>query len=218
MAYSFLLLVFIKYRVLDAGLNFLLVWYYCTLTIRESILVINGSNINGWWRAHHFISTACTAILLIWPDSDTYKMFRTQFIVFTCYLSCVQVLQYYYQRGCLYRLRALGARDEMTITSELFQSWMMRGLSFLLPFLFGGYIFQLYNAYVLYKLSMLPICQEWQVLALSIIFFILFFGNFVTTWIVIRKKIRDRVRDLSRWRYKYMHWGNIEAPLDEKKE
>lgn len=31
------------YRFLDALLHFLLVWYYCTLTIRESILVINGS-------------------------------------------------------------------------------------------------------------------------------------------------------------------------------
>lgn len=30
-------------RVLDALFNFLLVWYYCTLTIRESILISNGS-------------------------------------------------------------------------------------------------------------------------------------------------------------------------------
>ncbi|KHN88423.1 Transmembrane protein [Toxocara canis] len=33
-------------RPIDAICNFLLVWYYCTLTIRESILRINGSNIN----------------------------------------------------------------------------------------------------------------------------------------------------------------------------
>ena len=30
-------------RWVDALLNFLLVWYYCTLTIRESILIVNGS-------------------------------------------------------------------------------------------------------------------------------------------------------------------------------
>uniref|UniRef100_I3LEI2 Transmembrane protein 120A n=1 Tax=Sus scrofa TaxID=9823 RepID=I3LEI2_PIG len=30
-------------RVTDAAFNFLLVWYYCTLTIRESILINNGS-------------------------------------------------------------------------------------------------------------------------------------------------------------------------------
>lgn len=35
-------------RVTDAAFNFLLVWYYCTLTIRESILINNGSR---WARA-----------------------------------------------------------------------------------------------------------------------------------------------------------------------
>lgn len=35
--------VFFLHRVLDALFNFLLVWYYCTLTIRESILINNGS-------------------------------------------------------------------------------------------------------------------------------------------------------------------------------
>lgn len=33
----------LDFRFLDAILNFLLVWYYCTLTIRESILITNGS-------------------------------------------------------------------------------------------------------------------------------------------------------------------------------
>lgn len=31
----------------DAAFNFLLVWYYCTLTIRESILINNGSRCAG---------------------------------------------------------------------------------------------------------------------------------------------------------------------------
>jgi hypothetical protein len=29
---------------------------------------------------------------------------------------CVQFLQYYYQRGCLYRLRALGERNHLDLT------------------------------------------------------------------------------------------------------
>lgn len=40
---SFLLIFVDNFRVLDAIFNFLLVWYYCTLTIREAILVVNGS-------------------------------------------------------------------------------------------------------------------------------------------------------------------------------
>lgn len=42
-------------RVTDAAFNFLLVWYYCTLTIRESILINNGSRCAcavGWVVPH----------------------------------------------------------------------------------------------------------------------------------------------------------------------
>lgn len=68
-------------------------------------------------------------------------------------LGLVQYLQFRYQRGVLYRLKALGERHNMDITIEGFHSWMWRGLSFLLPFLFIGYVFQFYNAYTLYQLS-----------------------------------------------------------------
>lgn len=42
---------------------------------------------------------------------------------------CVQFLQYYYQRGCLYRLRALGERNHLDLTvgevvcDALFAKW-----------------------------------------------------------------------------------------------
>jgi len=45
----------------------------------------------GWWRAHHFIATVATGILLTWPDSQSYHAFRTQFFIFSFYLSFVQV-------------------------------------------------------------------------------------------------------------------------------
>lgn len=66
---------------------FLLVWYYCTLTIRESILKVNGSRIKGWWRLHHFISTAVSGVLLIWPNSAAWYHFRPQFMIFNVYIS-----------------------------------------------------------------------------------------------------------------------------------
>lgn len=74
----------------------------------------------------------------------------------------VQYMQFRYQSGVLYRLKALGARHNMDITIEGFHSWMWRGLSYLLPFLFGGYVFQLYIAYTLYHLSYHPEAT-WQV-------------------------------------------------------
>ncbi|XP_071301171.1 transmembrane protein 120B isoform X2 [Agelaius tricolor] len=168
---------FLHYRVTDEVFNFLLVWYYCTLTIRESILISNGSR----------------------PDGLMYQMFRSQFLAFSIFQSCVQFLQYYYQRGCLYRLRALGERNHLDLTVEGFQSWMWRGLTFLLPFLFFGHFWQLYNAITLFRLSRHKECKEWQVLVLAFTFLLLFLGNFLTTLKVVHTKLqknKDKVKKL----------------------
>ncbi|XP_037971246.1 transmembrane protein 120 homolog isoform X2 [Plutella xylostella] len=182
----------IDFRPLQLILIFLLVWYYCTLTIRESILKVNGSRIKGWWRLHHFISTAVSGILLIWPQNEPWAEFRHTFMWFIAYISVVQYMQFRYQHGVLYRLKALGARHNMDITIEGFHSWMWRGLSYLLPFLFAGYLFQLYNAYTLYQLSFHPEAT-WQVAALSFSFLALGVGNTVTMLLVIPQKMNEQV-------------------------
>ncbi|ELK26331.1 Transmembrane protein 120B [Myotis davidii] len=157
----------LHYRVTDEIFNFLLVWYYCTLTIRESILISNGSRIKGWWVSHHYVSTFLSGVMLTWPNGLIYQKFRSQFLAFSIFQSCVQFLQYYYQRGCLYRLRALGERNHLDLTVEGFQSWMWRGLTFLLPFLFFGHVF-----------------------VLAITFLVLFLGNFLTTLKVVHTKLQ----------------------------
>ncbi|XP_076271930.1 transmembrane protein 120 homolog [Rhynchophorus ferrugineus] len=184
---------FIHFRALELSYIFLLVWYYCTLTIRESILKLNGSRIKGWWRFHHFFSTVAAGILLIWPDNSTWMAFRHQFALFNIYLSVVQFLQFRYQRGALYRLKALGERHNMDITIEGFHSWMFRGLSFLYPFLFAGYMFTLYNAYTLYLLSYYP-DATWHVRVLCAMFCILFLGNTATAIGVIPSKFNEKVK------------------------
>ena len=47
-----------------------------------------------------------------------YDLFRTQFVVYTCYTTIIQFLQCQYQQGCLYRLRSLGERYDMDLTTE----------------------------------------------------------------------------------------------------
>ncbi|CAF4384592.1 unnamed protein product, partial [Adineta steineri] len=141
-------------------------------------------------------------------STKSYKIFRQQHYIFSLYISCVQVLLYYYQRGLLYRLRALGDSDELQISIEGFQSWMLRGLSFLAPFLFIGYLFELYNAYVLYNLSIDSNAEpnpDWQFMLkiLSAIFFILFLGNFFTMYMVIRRKISERIHDIQWLQHRY---------------
>uniref|UniRef100_A0A0P4VYB0 Transmembrane protein 120 homolog n=1 Tax=Scylla olivacea TaxID=85551 RepID=A0A0P4VYB0_SCYOL len=182
-----------NFRTADLLHMFLLVWYYCTLTIRESILKVNGSRIKGWWRAHHFISTVLSGILLIWPNGETYYAFRRQFMLFNIYISFVQYLMFMYQRGCLYRLKALGERHNMDITVEGFHSWMWRGLGFIIPFLLIGYIWELYNAYTLYLLSFSD-KAEWHVITLAALFLLLFLGNTLTTLSVIPQKLKERMK------------------------
>ena len=43
------------------------------------------------------------------------------------YLGFLQYLQFTYQKGCLYRLRSLGERNDMDITIDGFHSWMWKG-------------------------------------------------------------------------------------------
>uniref|UniRef100_A0A8C5HGF9 Transmembrane protein 120B n=1 Tax=Gouania willdenowi TaxID=441366 RepID=A0A8C5HGF9_GOUWI len=167
-------LFFLNSRVTDEIFNFLLVWYYCTLTIRESILMSNGSRIKGWWVLHHYVST--------FLSGHNYEN--------PCFPGFVQFLQYYYQSGCLYRLRALGERNQLDLTVEGFQSWMWRGLTFLLPFLFFGHFWQLYNSVTLFRLAGREDCKEWQVYMLALTFLVLFLGNFLTTLKVVRQKVK----------------------------
>uniref|UniRef100_A0A182RHK2 Transmembrane protein 120 n=1 Tax=Anopheles funestus TaxID=62324 RepID=A0A182RHK2_ANOFN len=197
---SFLNILY-NYRALELVFLFLLVWYYCTLTIRESILKVNGSRIKGWWRLHHFISTVCAGVLLVWPQGEPWQLFRNQFMYFNVYISLVQYMQFRYQKGVLYRLKALGERHNMDITIEGFHSWMWRGLKFLFPFLFVGYLFQFYNAFTLYQLTEHP-DATWQVNipVLSILFLILFVGNSLTTLLVILQKQTEHTEN----RYRLM--------------
>ncbi|KAJ0057181.1 hypothetical protein NL108_002131 [Boleophthalmus pectinirostris] len=191
-------LFFLNYRVTDEIFNFLLVWYYCTLTIRESILMSNGSRIKGWWVSHHYVSTFLSGVMLTWPEGSMYQMFRSQFLAFSIYQSFLQFLQYYYQSGCLYRLRALGERNQLDLTVEGFQSWMWRGLTFLLPFLFFGHFWQLYNSVTLFRLAQHEDCKEWQVFMLALTFLVLFLGNFLTTLKVVHQKIQKSPEEVKK--------------------
>ncbi|KAG8010684.1 hypothetical protein GBF38_009849 [Nibea albiflora] len=146
--------------------------------------------IKGWWVSHHYVSTFLSGVMLTWPEGPMYQMFRSQFLAFSIYQSFVQFLQYYYQSGCLYRLRALGERNQLDLTVEGFQSWMWRGLTFLLPFLFFGHFWQLYNSVTLFRLAGHEDCKEWQVFMLALTFLVLFLGNFLTTLKVVHQKIQ----------------------------
>ncbi|XP_030328141.1 transmembrane protein 120A isoform X2 [Strigops habroptila] len=185
-----------KFAYKDEYEKFKLYLTIILLIISSSCRFLVNTRIKGWWVFHHYVSTFLSGVMLTWPDGLMYQMFRNQFLSFSMYQSFVQFLQYYYQSGCLYRLRALGERHNMDLTVEGFQSWMWRGLTFLLPFLFFGHFWQLYNAVTLFRMLQHPECKEWQVLMCGLPFLILFLGNFFTTLRVVHQKFQNKNKDM----------------------
>ncbi|XP_062512299.1 transmembrane protein 120B-like [Corticium candelabrum] len=183
-------------RLMDASFQFLLVWYYCTLTIREHILRQNGSEIRGWWVLHHYLSIVVSACILIWPVDDTYQMFRMNFMMFSLYISFVQFLQYYYQVGTLYRLLTLGRVHELDITRDGLRIKTWSDMKYLIPALIIGYIWQYYLAYQLFSVWFdIAAGKAWQIFVLSALFLILGTGNCLTLAMTLRQKlIRDSVK------------------------
>jgi len=194
--------IYTSSRSFDSLLHFTLVWFHCVLTIRESILVVNGSRIKGWWRLIHFLTTVTTGFLLVWPDGSSYSKFRTQFLVYICSQALLRFAGYYFQSGALYRLRSLGERpDEMDITMQGFHSWMWSGLAYLLPFQLIGYILQANLSYTLFMMFLNdPQCVEWQVPAIAVMYAILSLGNLFTTFIVMFEKAKEKAKETIRHR------------------
>uniref|UniRef100_A0A3Q2E8H3 Transmembrane protein 120Aa n=1 Tax=Cyprinodon variegatus TaxID=28743 RepID=A0A3Q2E8H3_CYPVA len=181
--FSFTCRFLFSYRVLDALFNFLLVWYYCTLTIRESILISNGSRIKGWWVFHHYVSTFLSGVMLTWPDGALYQMFRNQFLSYNLYQSFVQFLQYYYQSGCLYRLRALGERHTMDLTVGIPQLLFICAL----PLEIWRVCNRLIQSHSSFPACVF-LCFAIQVLMCGCSYMVLFMGNLFTTLRVVYQK------------------------------
>ena len=111
--------------------NFLLLYAYSTITVREHILLVNGSNIRTWWIIHHLLCIFLSGTLLIWPASQAYHNSRTLLITFSIYIAAVQAMQYRYQMSRLYVLRSLSKVGPMDTTTESAQVHVKNNLAFL---------------------------------------------------------------------------------------
>lgn len=188
-----------SHRLTDALHYFLILWFYCTLTIRESILVANGSRIRGWWVSHHYISAFLTGIHILWPaDAHEYMRFRTKFVVLSLMISIVQIIQFTYQSGLLYRLRSLRKVDFLHITVDGIPSWAVSSkdalaLYVVTPFLMIIYAYQFYLSVALLMLwlSIEPSegpSNTWQIIWMSALYLCLALGNLTTLVMTLYSK------------------------------
>ncbi|XP_022690276.1 transmembrane protein 120A-like isoform X1 [Varroa jacobsoni] len=188
----------------DPVLMFGLVWFYCTLTIRESILKANGSNIKGWWRLYHFLATGLSGVTVLWADKQGFQLhLRSCFLTYTCVMLVAHQMQYRYQAGTLYRLQALGATptgnsdvDPMEVSVEgvhsLLVKPMLRDFFLLMPFLYAVYLLQLLMLYLVVELiSSKPESATWHAASAAVFFGVMFVGNVYNTTKAIYSKYQS---------------------------
>lgn len=88
---SILLLLMQGHYWFDSVSNFILVYAYSTMTLRENILQLNGSTMHPWWVWHHYLCICLAGTLLLWPITPVYTMVRKQLLLFMVYIAAVQV-------------------------------------------------------------------------------------------------------------------------------
>ncbi|TPX34702.1 hypothetical protein SmJEL517_g02678 [Synchytrium microbalum] len=173
---------FLDNRVVDALHSFVLLYYYSTVTLRELILLVNGSRIRNWWLMHHVLSVVLMGAIVIWPKTYCYSSFRTSFLQFSITLGVIQYLQYRYQIHRLYVLRSLDLAGPMDVVGDgLHVQHLERDLALLIPFVLAGQLFQLYNGYQLGQLWWSGVCTETHTPVAALLFFVLGLGNAFTT-------------------------------------
>jgi hypothetical protein len=136
---SIQLFLFPHVRLLELLFQVWLLYYYVSLSLRENILRVNGSNIKPWWIFHHYFSTFVALVVITWTDTQNFRLFIPQFLTLCLFQALVQLLQNRYQQARLYKLVAMGKATRMDVTGgEHSGMWLEQWtptLMFLLPFL-----------------------------------------------------------------------------------
>jgi hypothetical protein len=106
---------------LMTGVQLYLTWlcyFYLALSLRENVLMVNGSHIKGWWIQHHYWSCACSLIMLGLPVySPAVFLFCQRFMVWSCFQALVMMVQNHYQRRRMYTRIALGKNSAMDVVA-----------------------------------------------------------------------------------------------------
>lgn len=174
-------------RLLELLFQVWLLYYYVSLSLRENILRVNGSNIKPWWIFHHYFSTFVALVVMTWTDTLSFRLFLRQFLALCLFQALVQLLQNRYQQARLYKLVAMGKATRMDVTGgEHSGMWLEQWtptLMFLLPFLLTLQCFQLYHGYTLLRHAVFQgiFNREWQVPVLGVTFLVLGCGNIIVT-------------------------------------
>ncbi|KAI5167500.1 hypothetical protein NEIG_01788 [Nematocida sp. ERTm5] len=172
------LLVF-QNKIMDTIQILIQIYIYSTLTIREHILINNGSNIKMWWIIHHYICIIITGMMLTCPE-ESFSFIRVPVLKFLFVLSCSQVVQYQYQMRRLYIHRAIKKADPLEITSDVMNVSLMANLWVAVGILVLFQFIQMYVSYYIYTLHVIHQWKNYQPLIGALLICAMSFGNTFT--------------------------------------
>jgi len=172
-----------------------LLYYYVSLALRENILRVNGSAIMPWWIIHHYFSIILSLVFLLWPSSEAYEKFNSQFLRLGLVQASVQLLANRYHQSQLYKQIAIGKASRMDVTGEAVSppNWTPSA-NLLLPFLLFFQTYQIYNAalLVLHSYDIGWQKTEWQQILAAGILGILGVGNLIATFQTYYRKSQQQ--------------------------
>ncbi|KAI6647277.1 Transmembrane protein -like protein [Oopsacas minuta] len=166
----------------------MLVYYYFSLTIREHILIKNGSKIKFWWLLHHYLTIIITLLLLTWPPGECYTQSHDVLMFASLMTSVIQLVQFFYQRKTIDRNIMMGKDKFLRTTDEGIRSKMFSDLIYIVPLLIFLYIVQAYTSFRLFYNWYYGICTEYQVPILASLFIFLCLGNCRTLIQILKAK------------------------------
>lgn len=176
-----------------------LLYYYLTLSLRENILLANGSDILHWWIYHHYVSMLISTMLLLFPNEYLVSQRLIELLTFGALQGCVMMFQNNYQKKRLYTRKALGKAKAIDVESTETLVEKPTDLKILIPMLFILYFCELWfgMSFLYHYLtdddgSGNRIVYPLSVFILGCSFIILGIGNAYTTGRVLVSKSKIR--------------------------
>eukprot|EP00798_Chlamydomonas_sp_ICE-L_P022842 gene22842-30016_t len=107
--------------VVMTGVQSYLIWlsyFYMAMSMRENVLMVNGSHIKAWWVQHHYWAAGTSMLLLGLPVySPAFIQFCYYFLCWSVFQGVVMFVQNRYQQRRMYTRIALGRNTAMDVVS-----------------------------------------------------------------------------------------------------
>jgi len=187
-------LLFPNVRFLSVFFQVWLLYYYVTLSLREHILKVNGSNIKTWWLIHHYISILISISWLTYRFAAPGREdVRKLFLIFAIWQGVVQMLMHRYQQSRLYEMIATGKAKRIDVTGELLTPQFVPSLVVLLPFILSMQGLQFYIGIRCLLVWKSWDFVDWQLCVCGTLLLVLAVGNIWTTLYTYWQKYANNI-------------------------